>query len=245
MRSAFTVSMICLFSLILLSTVSMAEQIYLKADFNDKTIDAPIGMGGAALGEPVMMDDAITAIVREGPLATPNLEIEDVQTANGYVRFEFLGDVEVTTGMVDLSADLWFNSLLDASECTILVKNASQPSQRFAELGIEDDGHIWLHYGQSFDGGTIGQVETGRAFRIIFEFDMDSETFDVWLDGVEAASDLEHEIADTGIGSFMFGCHYDEDAEGSYYVDAIQVTDYFQATPTEEHSWGRVKAGFR
>jgi len=245
MKHSRTAPVIGLLCVVLSTGAAQAEVTHLWADFNDKTIDEPIGMGGAEVGEPVSKDNAVTATVREGPLATPCLEIADALEGNGYVRFELLGETELTTGKVYLSADLWFESLADAFECTIMVKDEEPPSVRFAELGIEADGRIYLHYGQSSNAGTIGQVATGRLFRVIFEFDMDAGTFNVWLDGELAVSGLEHEITEAGVGSFLFGCHWDEDAEGSYYVDAVVVTDYFQAVATEEHSWGRMKAAFR
>ena len=45
MKSAQTAVVISLLGIILLCSPSVAEQTYLHADFNDKTIDEPIGMG--------------------------------------------------------------------------------------------------------------------------------------------------------------------------------------------------------
>ncbi|MHC4970477.1 MAG: hypothetical protein ACYTF4_17945, partial [Planctomycetota bacterium] len=71
----------------------------LEADFDDKTIDAPIGTGGAAVGEPVSVSPNIIATVRAAPFATPSLEIVDNNDDPpsgfaGAARFEFIGSAE-------------------------------------------------------------------------------------------------------------------------------------------------------
>jgi hypothetical protein len=92
--------------------------------------------------------------------------------------------------------------------------------------------------------GQIGTYEAGRLFRVIWEFDMDTGTYDVWLDGEQVVDDRVHGVISDGIGSVHFGPYGDSDTDGSYNVDAIMVTDYFQATPMERGSWGRIKARF-
>ena len=46
----------------------------LDANFDDKTIDAAIGTGGAAAGEPALVTGG-SAIVRDTPFSTPGLEL--------------------------------------------------------------------------------------------------------------------------------------------------------------------------
>ena len=50
---------------------------HVRANFNYKTIDAPIGTGGPEIGEPISVDTTISAIVRDNPLFTPALDITD------------------------------------------------------------------------------------------------------------------------------------------------------------------------
>lgn len=238
---------VCLIALILLAGTSMAEQVYLEANFNDKMIDDPIGTGGADLGEPVDVDtDHLSAIVRDGPMGSPSLEIADAgDFTTGYVDFEFIGNQEITTGLVYIAADLWFDTALDGEEAKVRVYEQGSRSNRFTEMGFQTDGDVWLHYGASSNAGIIGTFTTGEPFRVIQEFDMDAGTFSVWLDGELVLEDLVHGVTGDGVGSVIFGVHYDEDTDGHYYVDAIKVADTFEAIPVEEQSWGRIKAGYR
>jgi hypothetical protein len=245
MRSARTVSTICLIGLDLFSTVSTAEQIYLAADFNDKVIDEPIGIGGAEVGEPMGVASTITAIVRDGPMGSPSLEIQDNHEWAGHADFELLGSAELTSGTVYVSADLWFDSLAEGENCVVKVGEQGSNQFRFAELVFQGDGSIRLLYGDTSNINNIGTFAAGSPYRIILEFDMDAGTFDVWLNGEQAEDDLAHEISERGIGRVRVGCRYDVDLVGHFYIDALSVTDYFQATACEEHSWGRLKETFR
>ena len=183
MRPVIATSLFCLLGLIVLSTAAMADEIYLEALFNDKTIDAEIGTGGATVGEPTWVSDRIAATVRATPMATPSLEIRGLQDVDGSLEFTLLGDQELTSGMVDVSFDLWFSSL-DAMS-NISIYNGPSQNRRFAELGVESDGQVYLHYGQSSSAGDIGQIAIDMLYRVIFEFNMDAGTFDVWLDGTK------------------------------------------------------------
>ena len=245
MKSRNVVPLIISLGIMLLPSVAAAETVYLLADFNEKAIDQAIGTGGASAGEPVSIDDGVVATVRQEPMETPSLEIQDAQPGKGFVRFELVGSTEVTSGMVYIAADLWFDSLVEGAECNILIREQGGEDTRFAELGFEDNGDIYLHYGQDSSAGVIGQTIIGRVLRVIFAFDMDAGTFGVWLDGTQVVSGLEHGIEDRGVGSVAIGCGYDDDSEGSYNVDAIEVTDFLRIVPCETDTWGRIKARFR
>ena len=71
---------------------AVAETAYLEANFDGEPIDVPIGIAGPSIGQPIRVDPGIEALVREGTLPTPSLEITDIDdNYGGYVWFEFLG----------------------------------------------------------------------------------------------------------------------------------------------------------
>lgn len=225
---------------------SIADQVYLEADFNDKEINAPIGNGGPTIGEPIQIDDAhITAIVRDGPMGSPSLEIGDIgDTYPGWTRFGFLDGEELTEGVVNISADLWFHLLSDGFGFNFSIGGIESTQPNFASLYFYPNGDIHL-YKQEGHFGVIGTYETGKIYRVILEYDMDAGTYDVWLDNQLALEAESHGITESGIGSINVGATYDDDTDGYFNIDVIRVTDYFQATSSEEHSWGRIKARFR
>jgi hypothetical protein len=237
--------LVLLLGVCLCPPIVVADQVYLVAEFNDKEIDQPIGQGGPDVGEPIeVYTSTISAIVREGPMGSPSLEIRDTADfGSGFAIFEFLGGAELTTGIVNVSADLWFHEIGAGNRFLFYVRERETASERFGDLRFHQDGSITLIDEQGYVGA-IGNYEVGRRFRVITEFDMDAGTYDVWLDGVLAVNGRAHGIAGRGIGSVILGCDHDEDLEGFFNVDALNVTDYFQEVPVTEQSWGRIKISF-
>jgi len=201
------------------STVPNSVEL-MTANFNDKAIDAPIGTGGAAVGEPVSVHPAITAIVRSSPLPTPSLEIQDnSSTAGNSANFEFLGSQELTTNVVLIAADLWFSEF---EEYSVLVREQGGASRNFMSMSMNSNGDVFYN-----DGNTvfaiIGSYELNRRYPIRMAFDMGASTYDVWLDGALVLRDETHGVTDRGIGSVQFGVNFDPDTDGRFYVDNISV----------------------
>jgi hypothetical protein len=187
---------------------------------------------GAAIADQVFLEADFNDKVIDEPIGTGGAAVGE--------PFEV---VEITTGTVVVAADLWFDALADGDSCKVDVREHSSNQSQFAELVFTEDGSIKLDYGGS-STGVIGQFVTDRAFRVILDFDMDGGTFDVWLDGMLVIDDLAHGVTDRGIGKVRFGTLFDADSDGRFYVDAIKVTDYFEATAIDKQSWGRIKARF-
>ncbi len=72
--------------------------------------------------------------------------------------------------------------------------------------------------------GQIGSYDIGRPFPVMLVFDMDTWTYDVWLDGMRVVDDRAHGITDSGVGQVLFGCLHDPDLNGVFNVDNILVT---------------------
>lgn len=227
-----------------------AEQIYLWADFNNKTPDQPIGTGGASVGEPVAVQtEGISATVRTGPMESPSLEIQDASSDDGgpsFARFDLLGGAELASGTVVVAADLWFETVADAADCTLRIYEQGTTEQhRFGELVFTAAGSVYFHYGDASSAGEIGQVAAGRRYRVILAFDMDTRTVDIWLDGSRVVQGLALGVTEEGIGSIFVGAPGDPDESGRFYIDALTVTDYLLVVPTEDATWGRIRAVYR
>ena len=201
----------------------VSAQLLLDADFDDKTIDAPLGTGGAAVGEPVYIA-YITAIVRSAPFSSPSLEIQDDDDyISGTASFNFLGDAEITTGFVSISADVWL-SMVDNYE--IGVRESGSAACFYLNLEFRDSGNA-----RTWDSTGILQIDTGyptgRAIPIQIIFDMDAGTYDLHYDGGLVLDDRAHGVGGgCGVGSVSFGALDDPDYDGTFYVDNVLVTTY-------------------
>ncbi|MHC4589736.1 MAG: hypothetical protein ACYTAQ_10460 [Planctomycetota bacterium] len=196
----------------------------LEADFDDKTIDAPIGTGGAAVGEPVSVSPNIIATVRAAPFATPSLEIVDNNDDPpsgfaGAARFEFIGSAEITTGVVTINAELWFDVL---ENYNLYVREQGTSAQSFVSIKFLASGNIDAN---DADGslGIIGSYETGRVYPVSLVYDMDAGTYDVHLDGSLVVAGEPHGVVGRGVGAVLFGTAHDLNLDGRFYVDNISV----------------------
>lgn len=193
----------------------------LNANFDDKTIDAAIGTGGAGVGEPVSVDPAITATVRSAPFATPSLEIGDNSMVTGAAAvFEFIGSQEITSGIVSISANFEF-SVLD--NYNIGVREQGGNSKSFTNISLVAGGNFSISDANGF-AGVFGSYQAGVPLQLTIEFDMDAGTYDILLDGSLIVDDRSHGITDRGVGRVLFGTGFDADLNGIFYVDNVVVS---------------------
>ncbi len=233
-------------ALLALPPVSAAAETYLEATFDDKTVDQPIGTGGAEVGEPITVNEGdITAIVRAGPTPTRCIEIRDVDNyMAGAVTFEFLGSQEVTSGFLSIAVNLWFHELGPGRQFTLYVREQGGAACTFASLNFLEDGRVYLD-DAAHPGDLVGDYVTGKIFPVVLNFYLEAGTYDLWLDGRQVVSQQAHGVAGCGIGSIMIGCSNDADLEGVLSVDGIRVTDFHQEVGSEPLSWGRVRSLYR
>jgi len=233
---------------LLLSTLpaapAAAQQIYLQADFDDKTIDQPIGTGGPELGEPVeIYQGPIDAIVRGAPLPTPCLEITDQSDCcTGHVRFEFLGGAEISAGMLYILADFWIPQIPLAGY-GLGVREKDGHAYKFVDVMFSIYGTVAC----SDEGGFVGFVapyEVGRVTPVCVAFDMTAGTYDLWIDQQLVLDNQPHDVTGVGIGAVFISIDNPPDTGDAFYVDNLFVGDYDPMTPTTTTTWGAVKALF-
>jgi hypothetical protein len=225
-------------AVVIIASGAVSAQVLLQADFDDKTIDSPIGTGGAAAGEPARVWN-VTAFVRDAPLSSPSLELHDDDNyATGEADFNFLADAEISSGFVSIAADIW---LMATENYYLGVRESGSATCFFLDVEFREDGEarVW-------DSTGIVKIDlsypTGRVIPIEIIFNMDAGTYDLQYDGTLALEDRPHgEISSCGVGSVFFGTLDDADYDGTIYVDNIEVVaflfkDGFEAGDLSEWS---------
>jgi hypothetical protein len=225
-------------------TASHAEQVYLHADFNDKTIDQSILHRGAAYGEPYEVDAEAGGFVRSAPMPTRSLEIADGSSSSSCsARFSFQGNAVIGSGVAVLTANLWFAEspgsvqyrayVSDNDSGTILVSLIFDGT---GVVAVEDMNDSFVE---------VGQWEIGRVYPIAFAVDMTGHTYDVWLDGQIVRDNAPIGVTTETIDNFTFSASRDEDLTGLFYVDDIHVTDDPAAVPALSATWGGIRGMFK
>jgi len=237
------------FSLLLLGvflgpTASDAGQIYLHADFNDKTIDQPILHRGAAYGEPYEVDAEAGGFVRSTPMSTPSLEIEDGSSSvSCSARFSFLENAGIVSGLAVVTANLWFAEMPGSLQYRVYVSDHNSGSI-LVTLHFGGDGTVFVE-DLNNNHVEVGLYEIGRVYPIAIAVDMTGHTYDVWFDGQIVRDDVPIGITDETLGEFVLAAGRDEDLDGLFYVDDIHVSDDPDAVPVDEITWGRIRGLFR
>ena len=156
----------------------VSAQVLLQADFDDKTVDAPIGTGGAVAGEPVRVWN-VTAIVRDAPLSSLSLELhDDDDYGTGEADFNFLANAEISSGFVSVVADIWLTS---TENYYLGVRESGSAAYFFLDVEFREDGEarVW-------DSTGIVKIDlsypTGRVIPIEIIFNMDAGTYDLHYD---------------------------------------------------------------
>ena len=199
-----------------------AAQTLLFADFEDKTADALIGTGGAGVGEPVSVDPYVVATVRNSPMPSRSLEMDDNSGFfTGTARFEFEGDVEVTSGIVHIAADLWIPA---RDQLVFQVRERTTSDHEFVSLRFLSNGMVRVYDTNSSNVGLFGPYPTGATYPIEVVFDMDARTYDLILDGVTVIDDRVHGADPVrGIGAVLVGTGNDVNRSGTISVDNLHV----------------------
>jgi hypothetical protein len=233
---------------ILLTTLdagrSQSEQVYLDATFDDKVIDAPIGTGGGALGEPVWVWTQCDATVRSAPCVTPCLEImQKSSDSPGKVVFELIDTAYPISGMVVVQINLWFEQLGDGHEYDLRVF-PWVTSESLLQMIFKDDGRVII-FGTGIDTQTIGTAPVGRLFPLFLAFDLDARTYSIWLDEANLVANQPLGFTQEVLRQIWIGPDQSPVVGSRMWVDRIRVTDWMPSVPVLETTWGMVRAQFR
>jgi len=198
------------------------ETSLLVADFDDKTIDAPIGTGGAAVGEPVYMYPPDIGIVRDNPMTTPSLEIPDVSVSDGEsVWFTFINSEQVGEGTLVARMDLW---LTDTDPH--IINFGTDWATPVLGLNFRLPDLIVLDGIVPFKVCEL-ELETDEKLSLMVVFHRDRKGYDLWLNGELVFSDnLRYWDAEAPIGQISMYNLKDNNSSGAMYVDNISVDWY-------------------
>ncbi len=218
---------------------SAAASTVLDADFENSPVGEPIQTRGAEWGEPVVVDNRVTAIVRDGILQSPCLEIADASSnANrSSVIFEFLDGITLTRGEVRVS---------------LTVIMLDQRDEAF-DIGIGGEGcriHVLFNeegYIQYYDWGvptyTIGQYVIGAPYELELVVRMWSGDYDLHWNG-EVITEMEP--LDCAVPNFLdirFSQQIDVNIEGRACIDDLRIR-VEEPTVIENVSWGRIRSAY-
>jgi hypothetical protein len=236
-RLPFAVTLFVL--LFCLAAPGRAEIVYLDANFNDKTLDAPIGKNGAAAGEPFYVDTWAGGYVRSAPMATPSLEVVDGSEYAGSVWFKLLNSARVNHGVLVTTAKLWIAEPAGMmAPCRVSFTESGATSFSFLWLNFNANGLIHL---TDADGpvGYIGTYVPGTVLELRVVIDLDDHTFDVELNGQLLRDDEPFSGGDVGVNRVAFSFEPDADLIGTFYLDDLRVSDP-DSVPVQPCTWGRL-----
>ena len=215
-----------------------AQVTYMDINFDDKTIDAPLGQAGTATGEATWIHSNVQATVRAAPFDTPSLEIHNTHVSEtGPLEFD-LPNGSVESGLVGILMDLWFYQtgpgwlpqiVLFASDWNELcrVTTESDGSMRIVDSGV---------------AATVPGYPTGRPLRIVLLLDMDSDTYSAWVDGVQWVDNRAMKFTGRLFHKVIIQTGWDCAPENHFSVDRILVLDNLPPVPVEPTTWGGIKA---
>jgi len=214
------------------------DAVILDATFDDKPVDTLIGEGGAILGEPVSVPAGLDATVREGIFATRSLEIADVATSGTpTVRFEFLDDLEVVSGNVEITASLRFSEI---DGYVFYVREQGTAGSSFCSITFTVSGTLTISdaNGAVFSGGSYA---AGVDHLLEITQDLSSGTWSLSFDGSPLVENEPHGITERGVGSILIGAQNDAELDGSIHLDRLRVTSD-AVVPTSTTTWGSLKS---
>jgi hypothetical protein len=223
-------------------TASRADQTYLEALFNDKTIDAAIGTGGAVLGEPIAISYG-DATVRSTPFETPGLEL--VQTDPQYrmgADFGFLNDVVPSTGLVVVSMDFYFEEISSGHEFQMRFFTEGFMANFFVMQFMA--GPVLQVWTDGVSPETIATPPIGSVLPVLVAFDLDAQKYSVWLNGESVVTDRAL-TAGGGPYRFFLGPRETPTVGQRMWVDQIRVIDWMPSVAARNTTWGRVRALYR
>jgi hypothetical protein len=194
----------------------------LDADFDTKTVGQPIGYGGAALGEPTLASPGLTSVVVDVGMGNRILRLDAPPTGSARtMRWEFLHNAEIRTGMVAFDLDVGFGVL---DNYQIYIREATSSTSSFTTLRFFSNGTISL----SDAGGSAGlagvSYAANQVYRVRLIYDMDSATYTAMLNDTVLVENRAHGVSTgRGIGAIATGIQSSAVVGGPMFIDALQV----------------------
>jgi hypothetical protein len=178
------------------------DQLLLNADIEDSPLGAPIGTGGAVLGEPVAISTRLLTEVGSDGADGRWLRYAsiDASTANS-ITWQFSNNTEVTTGRLFVSWDMRLPAL---DGYAYSFREAGSSAQSFPSLRLGSSGRVDLVESGGVVVATDVSYVANRTYRVRFAFDFSSHTYDALLDNRILTAGRPFGISTSrGIGRFL------------------------------------------
>jgi hypothetical protein len=205
---------------LLIGGVAAQEQVLLQADFEDQVPGEPIGLGGAALGQPVSASPLLSRNVLAG-MDGQFLEIgwaEEVQSSSPALIFEWLDQVEPDSGDLEILFEL---QLADWGRHAISLREQGGPMRIFGEILLLPNGVI--------RAGDTDTIVTGLTYapdetlRITWQHDLTARTHTLMINTDLVFEDRAHGQTDRGLGSILFQQMGNSPIDSAMRIDNLQV----------------------
>ncbi len=195
----------------------------LDADFQDQPVDQPIGLGGAAAGQPVSVSDLLSAVVRDTPMVSRSLELAWAAPSStaSFVRFELPDGVEVTDGELLIEFELLPQT---ATTHLVAIREAGTSARNFGGLRLNSSGQMQVGDGAGFVL-VPGGWSAGTTLRPWFLYDLDARVWSFGIGDQTVLVDrpLSPPADGRGIGSLSFGLDFNSPPESKLSIDSIQI----------------------
>ena len=201
---------------------SLPFPVALEADFEDKAAGAPIGMGGAAVHEPISKSASMDAIVKQAGLAVRYLDISSSNTSGSpALRWQFLDNLEVRSGIYVLDFDMQM-STRDIYRVSLRERTSS--AQSFMNLQFVSDGTMSV----SDADGTVFLLgvsyDAGRVYQYRIVHDLDAGIYSIFRDGIPLIRERAHGITERGIGSILYSIGNGAQTSAHLMIDSLRVS---------------------
>lgn len=203
--------------------VTWAEPlVVLAADFENQGLNQPIGVGGAALGQPVFVPAQLSAIIREGAMPTRSLALawaDGGLPVTHTIKFEFLDDLEFTNGELVIEFDIQPEIM---SRYVVGLREHDGASRNFGTIVLQDNGDI-----RAGDSSTVLADVTysaGEVLSVRWVHDLSARSHSLQIKGVEVLSQRPHLFSDRGIGRMLFSLQANTPDDSVLHIDNIRVT---------------------
>jgi hypothetical protein len=225
----------------LLTGVALAEQTYMSVTFDDKPIDQPLGTGGTAVGEATSCDSQIEAIVRATPFDTRSLEIHNTDLVGNRNIYFGPSAGSISSGLAVVIMDLWFYQTGPGWMPYFEFYNSDW--SELLRITTESTGTMSIR--DSGVAAVVPSYPTGRSLPVLIAMDFDTDTYSVWIDEVQWVADRPMLVSGSNFYIIQIGSGWNCDPENRFSIDQIQVIDTLPVVPTQQSSWGKVRALFR
>ncbi|MFC3193362.1 hypothetical protein ACFODZ_03795 [Marinicella sediminis] len=202
------------------SSESVITKTILKADFNDLTPGDSLGEGGAIVGEPIDFDLLDNEVIEDMP-GENYLRISNASglTTPMNVVWQFLDDEEVTNHLLTIAFKFTPTTL---DKYSFQVRENGDTNKDFLTVIYDESGTFSASDAAGNISLTNNSFTANTEQDISIEFNMESGTSHMMINGELLFTGRNHGISDRGVGSLLTG-YADFNNTTPFLLDDISV----------------------